>query len=265
MSPKYFFVCLTFLVTFQARAQILRVDKSHLASDSSGYLTGAIDLRFLLNNSSATPDQNSTFVGIEGNTDLVYLFPKHAMVAINTLEYFKPGEGRFIYNGSTHLRMIWFRNQKLSPETFMQFQFDETRELNKRNLLGLGFRYNFISGDNSLHAGIGMFNEVEEWQLSEAQIIRAEFRKLNSYFGGEVNLNDKLIFNSIVYFQTAFDNSIDLWRHRISGHLELKDQISKSFLLKFSADLAFDDRPIIPLVRFLYRLEAGIEFQFNVD
>ena len=36
-------------------------------------------------------------------------------------------------------------------------------------------------------------------------------------------------------------------------------------LVKFSADLAFDDRPIIPLVRFLYRLEAGIEFQFNVD
>ena len=255
------FLCLFFFSSI-AKSQILKVDKSHLSTDSANYLTGAADLRFQLNNLASTPQQQNSLVSIHSLLDLVYVTPNKAIITINELQYFKIGDGPFLNTGSAHVRVNWSRNTFLSPETFVQIQYDQSRQMKQRFLYGGGTRFNFIRGDNSLHAGIGIFREQEIWENQDGISVDVTFNKFNSYFGGEVNLNDHIELNSIAYFQTAYDNTIDAWRHRVNGTLELKDRITKAFQLKLALSGSLDSRPIIAINRFFYSLQLGFEFSF---
>ena len=91
-------------------AQILKVDKSHLSTDSAYYLTGTVDLRFEANNLSSTPQEKNTLIGIHSLVDLVYITPRKAFITINELQYLKVGDGPFLNTGLAHFRINWNRN-----------------------------------------------------------------------------------------------------------------------------------------------------------
>lgn len=263
MHLKKWITVLGLFLTCIAHGQILKVDKSHLAKDSTNYLTGTADLRFQLNNLASTLQQQNSLLSIHSLLDLVYITQNHALITINEFQYFKAGDGPVLNNGSAHFRINWSRNTFLSPETFVQIQYDESRQMNLRFLYGAGTRFNIIKGDNSLHAGLGVFRENEIWENRKGNELNVSFNKLNSYLGGEVNINDHVELNSIVYFQTAYDNSIGHWRNRLNGSIELKDRITKNFQLKLALSGSFDDKPIIEITRFFYSLQLGFEFSFQ--
>ena len=135
--------------------------------------------------------------------------------------------------------------------------------MNKRFLYGGGLRFNFVKGENSLHSGIGIFRENEIWEEMDGQNLDVAFNKLNSYIGGEANLNDRIELNSILYFQTGFDDRIDKWRSRLNGFLEIKDRITRNLQLKLAMNGSFDRRPIIEITKFFYSIQLGFEFSFN--
>lgn len=253
------FLCFTSTIF----AQILSIDKSHLDKDTSKYLAGAIDLSFLMNNLSSTPQQENVYIGFFAKLDLAYLTEKHAILSITNFRYFKPGQGAFINSGVTHFNINWFRKNVYTLETFAQIQYDQSRNLKERFLYGGGTRINLIRGVNSLHLGLGGFYEIELWETLEQQIIEKRIPKFNSYLGGEVDINDHVNLNTITYFQIGHDTEDNLWRNRVNFHLELRDRLSKKLTLKLSLDLHHENHPIIPIPKWTYDMRVGLSINFN--
>ncbi len=243
-------------------AQILKVDKSHLSSDSSGYITGVADAAFALNNRSSTADKENVYVGFRNHLDLVHIGARGATILIGGINYFKIGDGPLISNGTGHLRHIVRRNVDVSPEVFVQMQYDESRNMKSRELIGGGLRFNPVRGDNSVQMGLGAFYEYEQWNGAEVSVTK-HLWKMNSYLGCDLRLNQSIKINSIVYFQTGRDDAIDAFRSRLSGHVELKDRVSNHFTIKLIADFHLEDRPIIPLNTFIYETYFGVQYNFN--
>lgn len=253
---------ISMLAVMVANAQIMKINKDHLDSDSSGYFTGVVDGAFSVNNRSSTVQRQNVYVGIRTNLDLVHIGEEAATLFLGGMTYFKLGEGPLISHGSMHVRHIFMRKALVTPEAFMQIQYDDSRNMTSRELLGGGLRVNLIrSNQNHMSAGLGAFYEDERWR-GETEISKS-LMKMNSYLSGTVSVGPKVILNTIVYYQTGFDKEIEAYRHRFNGHLEVKNEINSHLKLKYSVDMLIDNRPIIPLNKVVYETFLGLEYHFK--
>lgn len=243
-------------------SQILKVDKDFLETDSSNYFTGVIDATFALNNRSSTAEEENVYVGFNNNVDVVYIAEEAATLFIGGINYYKIGNGPLIYNGSAHLREIFKRAATLTPEIYGQIQFDQSRNMELRWLLGGGYRWNVIQKKNSLYMGLGAFHEYEKWN-GEVATKEKNLWKMNYYLSADVKLTKTTSINAIAYLQSGYDRTIDAFRNRLSGQLEFKNAISDHFKVKMTSSFLLDDRPIIPLNTFIYEVYFGIEYSFN--
>lgn len=259
---KLIIISLTVL-TYPCSGQILRVDKNHISSDSSGYMVGTTDAIFSMNNRGSTESEEVFYVGARFGFDLVGVWEKSATIWIATINYTKIGGGPFISNGAGHLRHIFRRNAKLTPETFVQLQYDRSRNMQRRQLIGAGLRYNILQGANSLHYGLGIMNEDEQWR-NVTEIVNRNIWKLNTFFGGEVDLSKTVVFNSIFYFQTGEDKKSNVYRSRATGHAEIKNQLTEHLKAKIIGELTWDQRPIIPLNNLTFEIFFGLEYNFGL-
>lgn len=250
------------LISIGLKGQILKVDKSHLATDSAGYFTGVMDASFNVNNRASTPDRQNVYVGINQNADMVYVGDRHATVLISGINYFKIGDGPLVYNGSAHVREVFNRKETLSPEIYGQAQFDESRNMELRWLLGGGMRWNVLRGENSLHLGLGTFREHERWK-GEIGLIEKNLWKVNTYIGADLSLTEEVSFNTIFYLQSGWDEEIGSFRNRVSGQVEIKTTISKRVKVKMASSLLVDSRPIIPVNKLIYETYFGVEYSFG--
>lgn len=167
-----------------------------------------------------------------------------------------------IYNGSAHLREIFKRAATLTPEVYGQIQFDQSRNMELRWLLGGGYRWNVIQKKNSLYMGLGLFHEHERWN-GEGDAIEKNLWKINYYISADVKLTKTTSINAIAYLQSGHDSAIDALRNRLSGQLEFRNALSDKFNVKLTSNFLLDDRPIIPLNTFIYEVYFGIEYSFN--
>lgn len=259
---RAFYSSILSCLLFTVEGQILKVDKGSLASDSSNYFIGVIDATFAINNRSSTVEEQSIYVGVNNNVDIVYIADKSATVFLSGLNYFKIGDGPLIYNGTAHLRQILRRSAKLSPEVYGQIQFDESRNMELRWLLGGGYRWSIQQRRNSIFAGLGIFRELERWNAGDNEINK-ELWKMNSYLSADIKLTASTNINAIVYFQSGIDGAIDRFRNRVSGQLEFKNALTDQFKVKMTSNFLLDDRPIIPLNKFIYEVYFGVEYSFN--
>ena len=201
------FILLTLFGVFTSfvQAQILKVDKGSLASDSANYWTGVIDATFAINNRSSTVDEQNIYIGVNNNVDVVYIAEKSATVFISGINYFKIGDGPLIYNGTAHLRQILKRAATLTPEVFGQIQFDESRNMELRWLIGAGYRWNILQKNNSLYAGLGIFHEKERWNAGDLEINK-DLWKMNSYVSADVS--------TYIYHKHQCDCILSNWTRR---------------------------------------------------
>ena len=262
MGSKLILLLSFSLLISVASAQILKVDKGFLATDSSNYFTGVVDATFAINNRSSTTEEQNTYIGVNNNVDIIYIAEKSATILISGLNYFKIGDGPLIYNGTAHVRQILRRFARITPEFFGQVQFDESRNMELRWLLGGGYRWNILQKRNSLYTGFGIFHEYERWNGLENEIEK-NLWKLNSYLSADVRLTETTNVNAIVYFQSGRDSEIDTFRNRISGQLEFKNAVTAQLKVKLTSNFLLDDKPIIPVPEFLYEVFLGLEYSFN--
>ncbi len=253
-----FFVCISFV----SNAQILKVNKGSLVSDSSNYFIGVVDATFALNNRSATADKRNLYLGINNNIDVLYISEQSATLLISGLNYYKIGGGPLIYNGSFHLRQIVKRAARWTPEIFTQTQFDESRNMELRQLLGGGVRWNLLQRKNILYMGLGGFYEYERWK-GENELIRKKLFKFNSYLSGDIRLSETTYLNTIFYFQSGWDNEIASLRNRVSGQLEIKNEVTDKIKVKLTSNVLLDDKPIILLNELIYEVFFGVGYNFN--
>lgn len=260
-----FFILLT-CFTHSVSGQILNVESARIKRDSTDFFIGSIGLSFSLYNRNAGKDKPNNFIGLAVDADLAYFSRLHSYQTINYLNYTSARGEAIIRTGYSHFRINLMRKQKLSYELFTQYQYDLGRGMEHRWLGGGGLRYQIIqSGKGDLTAGVGAMYEVEEWEHPGEEAtgtITVRLLKSTNYISTRIKFNENVNLNSIAYFQTGYDNAISAFRHRLSGDLNVNVHLTKKLILKTSFACTYENRPIVPITKFIYSITNGIQVNF---
>ena len=246
--------------------QILNVEKNRLSGDSANYFLGTIGLSFNANNQSLTDDgTEQSFIGLSANSDVVYFSTHHSFMLIGQLQYNATSEDPINSAGYGHFRVNWLRKNIVSYETFAQIQYDQGRGLLTRQLGGGGVRFRIYREEkSSLWAGAGIMREREEWEFpgEEDGTLNVALWKSTNYVTSRLQLRENISLSSIAYFQTGFDPDQDFFRHRVSLDANILVNITSKLALQTSAGVTYENRPIVPIPKFIYRVVNGIQISF---
>jgi hypothetical protein len=265
IKNTYLLVFVLIFYSGSLSGQILNIEKSRIPEDSLKKLVGNIGANFSLNNRSATQNEKVLFIGLTGNMNIGYFAPKNAYLFFGAINYTSFTGAQTISTGYAHFRINFNRKKKLSTETFAQIQYDESRGMAYRALGGAGLRLNIHKTKNvDIYIGTGAMWETEEWSdpnKSDSVIVKS-IPKSSSYFSFKANLNPNTTFNCINYYQVGYDEQQKVIRHRIFVDATLTFLITKhlSFINTFNA--GYEDKPIVPIQKFVYTLSNGIIIKF---
>ena len=266
MSIQKIYALVAFtIISFSSFGQILKVDKGSIASDSSDYFMGSINLDFNMNNRSATASQNITYTGIDGDADLVYVGKRNAYILLNQLNYFKTTTGPLFSTGQVHFRVNFLRKNKISYELFSQIQYDQGRKMPLRLLEGGNIRIRVKESTKSkLHIGIGAMYEREHWKSLEVEnmIIEKEIIKSTNYINYKQKINENVSFNMSAYYQGGYDQEEELFRNRMSGDAVITVKLTDQLAFNTSFSAQYEDKPIIAINNWVYSLTNGFKFSF---
>ncbi|MGB3587749.1 MAG: DUF481 domain-containing protein, partial [Tunicatimonas sp.] len=257
----HYFFAATLLSAFAftpCLGQILNIEKERMSGDSANYFLGTVGLSFNANNQSLTADGTErSFVGFTANSDAAYLSTYHSFLLIGQLQYTATSEAAINSAGYGHFRINWLRKNAVSYENFAQIQYDQGRGMQSRRLAGGGVRFRIYREEkSSLFAGTGVMYEREEWERPGDEGGTEELRlwKNSSYLTSRLQLRENIAFSSIVYFQTGYDTDRDFFRHRVSGDINILINITSKLALQTAVALAYENRPVVPIPKFLYRV-----------
>ena len=253
------------ICSFNIQAQILNVEEARADSDTLKNFTGSLTFDFILNNRSASRQEKVQYFGLELNSDLAYFSKKHVYMLLSNLEYNSVTGDPIIRTGYSHFRINFIREQDISYESFAQIQFDLGRGLNFRSLAGAGLRFSLVDQDKiSLYTGTGIMYEHESWEnpFIENLNVNRNIWKSTNYLSTVYNISKAADLNFITYYQVGYDQVSEVFRHRVSLDTELVFRISKVMAFSTSFAWAYENRPVVPIVKYLYVLENGIKINF---
>lgn len=247
--------------TETAHAQILHVEQQDEQVDSLSRWSGELQFNLVVNNQGADAESDYNYLGLTSQLNLGYLTPQTAYLLLNYINYMSTPESAFISNGYSHFRINFLRKRKLSYETFAQLQYDASRGLKRRSLGGAGLRYRLYSkGSSNIYAGSGLMYENEVWNQPNTEEGLADIRmlKTTNYLSADVAINKTIHLNSTAYYQTGYHQEAEVWRHRLSMDAELEFQLTKRIEFNTTFSSTYENRPIIPIRRFIYTFTNGI-------
>lgn len=264
MMKKVSFLLILLCIAAPGWTQILNVEKSRQKADSINQFVGALALDFTINNRSATASDENRLIGLIFNSNLGYISKINKYLLFSNLNFIYATGDPVIRTGYTHFRTTLLYKKPVSYELFSQLQFDLGRGLQIRQLAGGNFRFNLINTKKmDLHLGIGAMWERENWKFpnSEEEVALALIKSSN-YVTVNNSFNDNVSWGSTLYFQTGYDDGIDAWRHRISLDTSLNFAITETLTFAVSFSGAYENEPVVPILKYVYFLQNGIKFSF---
>ena len=239
-------------------AQVLNIEKERLEQDTLQPFKMKISANIAFFNRTAGENDPNKKTEIELDYSSIYEPQKHAYILIAEIDFERAnGEGLMEF-GFIHGRINWLKEQKLSYENFGQISYDGTRGLDFRGIVGGGFRYEIENNHEfALYFAPGIMYEHEKWQHPyEEFIYNSNIIKSTNYMALQWSVNELLDLNNTFYYQAGiFEKQL---RNRFSNWLILNTKISKRLSLKNSLILNYDDKPIVPITKFIYTFKTGI-------
>jgi hypothetical protein len=240
-------------------AQILNIDKT----DTTDYVHHAkFDLDL---NSGLEIDRQRTVLYDATNTAEAMLQQyKELFILAASYRFTYNGPDDILNAGYVHLRYRHNYKNKLQPEPFLQYQWDNKRSIEHRMLAGANLRYNITKGQRfEFNCGLGLMYEEEKWDyvgVDSAKIptdvtpITNYFTKINSYirFTWDPNSNNDITFN--VFLQTRPDR----FKPRIAPHAQWNVKAGKHVALSVSFTGLYDTAPVVPIEKFYFSLSNGV-------
>ena len=240
-------------------AQILNIEQHRLRSDSSRFLfKGSLGMQ-LFNRSAAADDPVNLF-GLNASVNAQYEVGRHAFIAIGQMNYLEINDNPWLNFGFAHLRGHLYAESATSLEIFGQYSYDNFRGLDPRMLLGANIRQRLTSGESvELTLGGGPMLEWERWQDPNTDAIReVSFVKLNTFLVIRKSLSEWVDLNAITYYQVGYDDGISALRHRWSGTVNINTRLSKRWSLNNAFQYSYEDKPIVPITRFIFDWRVGL-------
>lgn len=260
-----FFTLMASCFSHLGLGQILNVEKSRIKDDSANYFVGKIGLSFTLHNRDEDETGTNIFIGLIANTNTAYLSAKNSYILINYVNYTALGDQEASHTGYTHFRTNFSRQKKVSTETFTQYQYDLGRGLRSRWLIGAGLRIKLVENESTTFIfGPGLMYEYEDWvsPIEGQESRKVDLIKSSNYVSLNKKLTDQVNLNTIAYYQTGYDDNIESFRHRVSGELNLTINITQKLSLATAFNCTFEDRPVVPVNKFIYTITNGLEYIF---
>ncbi len=208
---------------------------------------------------------------ITGNTDLQllsynsrlnYNFGKSYIFFVLVSELgWKDGD-RFSNLGLFHLRYVTRISDLFQLETFAQYNYDRSRLLLNRELVGSGTRVKILTYEKfKVRLGISAMMEFEEYDLSENSVhprLVSDLR-LSSYisFNYEISENSKFISTS--YYQPLFSDFKDI---KLVTENSFETDIEDSFKVVIKFNARFDNRPPDDRKKLDTSTKVGLLFEF---
>ena len=139
------------------------------------------------------------------------------------------------YDSATlaHLRLNFLFKKDPSLETFIQYSKNPFRKFNKRELIGLGARFNL---ENDFKAGIGIMNENEE----DLSTISDNTLRISSYFHSEFLIDENIVFDLSAFLQPAI-NSFSDYKATLIGQFDF--HINENFKISLQYNTFYDSKP----------------------
>jgi hypothetical protein len=261
-SKVILLVCLLFLYK-ENRAQIINIDKA----DTADYQQKP-KFNFNFNTGLEIDKQKSTLYDASNTAEMMLQKNRELFLLASSYRFTYNGPEDILNAGYVHLRYRHNYKNHLQPESFIQYQWDNKRGLEKRLVGGMNLRYNFWKGDKvDFNAGLGLMYETERWNFEGVDSgkipnnpvpITNHFIKINSYIRLDWKPNDhnEIAFN--VFFQTKPDR----FDPRIAPHVQWNIRAGKHIGFSISFSGIYDDAPVVPIDHFYYSLTNSIQLKF---
>ncbi|MGZ3847019.1 MAG: hypothetical protein ACXVBH_13235 [Flavisolibacter sp.] len=252
-----------FLCSLSSFGQILNIDKA----DTSAY-TRKTKFSMALNSGLEIDKQKITLYDATNTLESMLQHSKELFIFAASHRFTYNGADDILNAGYVHLRYRHGYKNKLQPEPFIQYQFDNKRGLLHRFLSGMNLRYNFWRGDVfDLNAGLGLMYEDEKWNYAAVDsskippdpvAIRKQSAKINSYlrFDWKTSANSTIAFN--IFLQTKPDE----FRPRIAPHVQWDIDAGKHFGFSIAFSGIYDTKPVVPIAKFYYSLSYTLFVKF---
>lgn len=262
---------LTLLMSGTVKAQILNIERSRVERDTANFLTGKAGLNFSMFNRNAGRNNPNNFLQLTFTGDLAYISKQHSYLLLNYYNYLlvnydsRELRNTIASNGYSHFRVNLMRQRKLSYELFTQYQTDLARGLELRLLTGGGLRLAVHRGEGAtVYAGFGLMHEHESWKDPErAGVVEvSNLPKSTNYLSLRAKISEQVETNNIAYYQTGYDPEISRLRNRISGEFGINVKLRTRLSMRTNFNFTYEDRPIVPVTRFIYSITNGLQLEF---
>jgi hypothetical protein len=159
------------------------------------------------------------------------------------------------YDSATlaHLRLNFLFDKDPSLETFIQYSKNPFRRFNKRELIGLGARFNL---ENNLKVGFGVMNEDEE----DLSGITDSSLRLSSYFHSEFLIDENIIFDLSGFLQPSLSSFSD-YKATLIGQFDF--HINENLKISLQYNTFYDSKPPSNAVKKEEGFATVFSYNFN--
>lgn len=231
--------------------QVIHIENRRMADTTDGF-SGDVSLQ-------ANLVQNLNDIFQTNNlAQLHFVKGRHRALSISSFNLTVFNESRIANDAYQHFRYNYELTERLSPEVFAQYQYNELIKIGFRTLHGAGMRYAVLDNDSAktkLFAGLSYMYEYEEETTDK--IIRAH--RANLYFSVGLPIGRMIHLDAIAYFQPNLELIKDI---RSSVEVTIDVHITKRLSLMLAHSLIYDGASPEGVRNTFYNFRNGLRYRF---
>lgn len=240
-----------FIVAESTAQQVIHIENRRMADTTDGF-SGDISLQ-------ANLVQNLNDIFQTNNlAQLHFVKGRHRALSISSFNLTVFNESRIANDAYQHFRYNFELTERLSPEVFAQYQYNELIKIGFRTLHGAGLRYAVLDNDSAktkLFTGLSYMYEYEEETTDK--IIRAH--RANFYFSVGLPIGNLIHLDAIAYFQPNLELIKDV---RSSVEVTIDVRITRRLSLLLVHSLIYDGAPPEGVRNTFYNFRNGLRYRF---
>lgn len=258
---KYFLLIFALLSLHSTYGQILNVERFRLDKDTANLWLGNAGL------GAALKKQQNNIYTFNANVNAVYLSEKHAYMTLNYFKFLRQEKTNLLSEGYTHFRLNLMRQKFFSFESFVQYQYDQGRGLEFREIYGATLRLNLVSDENGYFTmNTGLMYERENWEgevlrfATDSTHAESRFIKSTTNATSKIDLSESVHLFLVGYYQARPDRFL---KPRLIADIQLQFRINRYLAFSTRFTTTFDALPVTSGNNFVYELNNSILIDFN--
>ncbi len=257
-------ILLLSIFTFPLSAQILNIDRENNQDTLKKILKAFITVSF------SSDKQKNNFLEFTNASELNYSLKKnYSLILLGHMDIAFNGPKTIENNGYVQLRFRDNDTRKISPESYIQYQWNGVLGLQNRSLAGCNARLRLLDkykGD--LYIGVGIFYEIERWNINQSAyssiddtvtFVNRKMFRLNVPVKFAFKISDKIDFSCISYMQLPLNSNFNQPRWFFDSNLYF--EFSKHFNFLIHYDHTYDTYRALPIENYYYSLNIGIQLK----